>query len=66
MTVDGIRKLLKSCEALEYIDVTEVRWYEAGLQFPVGCKVNFCGIFTKCPATSLILIRVAEYWKQVY
>lgn len=49
ITVDGIRKLLNSCEALEYIDVrscphvTEVRCHEAGLQFPVGCKVNFSG-----------------------
>ncbi|XP_057774036.1 F-box/LRR-repeat protein 4 [Salvia miltiorrhiza] len=49
ITVDGIRKLLKSCEALEYLDVrscphvTEVRCQEAGLQFPVGCKVNFSG-----------------------
>ncbi|KAH6809784.1 RNI-like superfamily protein [Perilla frutescens var. frutescens] len=49
ITVDGIRKLLRSCEALEYIDVrscphvTEVRCHEAGLQFPVGCKVNFSG-----------------------
>ncbi|KAH6771047.1 RNI-like superfamily protein [Perilla frutescens var. hirtella] len=49
ITVDGMRKLLRSCEALEYIDVrscphvTEVRCHEAGLQFPVGCKVNFSG-----------------------
>lgn len=49
VTVDGIGKLLKSCEALEYIDVrscphvTEVRCQEAGLQFPVGCKINFSG-----------------------
>ncbi|KAG6422495.1 hypothetical protein SASPL_119067 [Salvia splendens] len=46
ITVDGIRNLLKSCEALEYIDVrscphvTEVRCHEAELQFPVGCCVN--------------------------
>lgn len=49
ITVEGIRKLLKSCEALEYLDVrscphvTEVRCHEAGLQFPAGCKVNFAG-----------------------
>lgn len=49
ITVDGVRKLLKSCEGLEYLDVrscphvTEVRCHEAGMQFPVGCKVNFSG-----------------------
>ncbi|KAL8519823.1 hypothetical protein ACS0TY_010675 [Phlomoides rotata] len=49
ITVDGIGKLLKSCEALEYLDVrscphvSEVRCHEAGLQFPGGCKVNFVG-----------------------
>ncbi|KAG8365726.1 hypothetical protein BUALT_Bualt17G0001900 [Buddleja alternifolia] len=49
ITVDGIRKLLKSCEGLEYLDVrscphvTELRCNEAGLQFPGGCKVNYAG-----------------------
>ncbi|XP_051121708.1 F-box/LRR-repeat protein 4 [Andrographis paniculata] len=49
ITVHGIRKLLKSCQALEYLDVrscpyvTEVGCHEAGLQFPGGCKVNFAG-----------------------
>ncbi|KAL6523911.1 hypothetical protein OROMI_031006 [Orobanche minor] len=49
ITVDGIEKILKSCEDLEYLDVrscthvTEVRCNEAGLQFPRGCKVNFAG-----------------------
>ncbi|KZV47866.1 F-box/LRR-repeat protein 2-like [Dorcoceras hygrometricum] len=49
MTVDGISKLLMSCEALEYLDVrscphiTKVRCHEAGLQFPTGCLVNFSG-----------------------
>lgn len=49
ITVDGLRKLLKSCEGLEYLDVrscphvTEVRCHEAEVQFPVGCKVNFSG-----------------------
>ncbi|KAL6556724.1 hypothetical protein OROGR_006012 [Orobanche gracilis] len=49
ITVDGIGKILKSCEDLEYLDVrscphvTEVRCNEAGLQFPGGCKVNFVG-----------------------
>ncbi|PIN13979.1 Leucine rich repeat protein [Handroanthus impetiginosus] len=49
ITVNGISKLLKSCEALEYLDVrscphvSEVRCHEAGLQFPGGCKVNFAG-----------------------
>ncbi|KAL3824288.1 hypothetical protein ACJIZ3_020317 [Penstemon smallii] len=49
ITVDGIIKLLKSCEALEYLDVrscphiTKVRCHDSGLQFPQGCKVNFAG-----------------------
>lgn len=49
ITVDGISKLLMSCEALEYLDVrscphiTKVSCHEAGLQFPTGCQVNFSG-----------------------
>ncbi|KAL7132184.1 hypothetical protein ABFS83_12G055000 [Erythranthe nasuta] len=49
ITVDGMSKLLKSCEGLEYLDVrscphvTQLRCHEAGLQFPHGCKVNFTG-----------------------
>ncbi|KAK6160529.1 hypothetical protein DH2020_003910 [Rehmannia glutinosa] len=53
ITVDGISKVFKSCEGLEYLDVrscphlTQGRCHEAGLQFPVGCKVNFGGSLTE-------------------
>ncbi|XP_060191516.1 uncharacterized protein LOC132621313 [Lycium barbarum] len=49
ITVIGIKKLLKSCESLEYVDVrscphiTKAGCKEAGLQFPKSCKVNFSG-----------------------
>lgn len=49
ITIHGISKLLKSCQALEYLDVrscpniTEVGCRQAGLMFPGGCKVNFVG-----------------------
>lgn len=49
ITVDGIKKLLKSCESLEYLDVrsclliTKAGCEEAGLEFPESCKINFTG-----------------------
>lgn len=49
ITVAGIRMLLNSCSALEYLDVrscpfiTKVGCHEAGLQFPKCCGVNFSG-----------------------
>lgn len=49
ITVEGIKKLMKSCEYLEYLDVrscpliTKAGCEEAGLQFPESCKVNFTG-----------------------
>ncbi|GAA0149360.1 ATP synthase [Lithospermum erythrorhizon] len=49
ITTDGIRKLLKSCDVLEYLDVrscphvTKAGCDEVGLLFPEICKVNFSG-----------------------
>lgn len=49
ITLDGIKKLLKSCESLEYLDVrscpliTKAGCKEAGLEFPESCKINFTG-----------------------
>ncbi|XP_060184887.1 F-box/LRR-repeat protein 4 [Lycium barbarum] len=49
ITVEGIKKLLKSCEYLEYLDVrscpliTKAGCEEAGIQFPKSCKINFTG-----------------------
>ncbi|GFQ02210.1 F-box/LRR-repeat protein 4 [Phtheirospermum japonicum] len=49
ITVDGIGRVLRACEGLEYVDVrscpfvTEARCREVGLVFPMGCKVNFVG-----------------------
>lgn len=52
ITARGIKKLLKSCEYLEYVDVrscphlTPVRCLEDGLHFPRDCMVNFAGSLT--------------------
>ncbi|KAL3370137.1 hypothetical protein AABB24_007268 [Solanum stoloniferum] len=49
ITVEGIKKLMKSCEYLEYLDVrscpliTKAGCEEAGIQFPESCKINFTG-----------------------
>lgn len=48
ITVLGISILLNKCNSLEYLDVrscpciTQKACDEAGLRFPVSCKVNFC------------------------
>ncbi|KAL6633916.1 hypothetical protein ACP70R_026587 [Stipagrostis hirtigluma subsp. patula] len=49
LTVAGVSSAIKSCKALEYLDVrscpqvTRDSCEQAGLQFPGGCKVNFDG-----------------------
>ncbi|KAL3338772.1 hypothetical protein AABB24_027745 [Solanum stoloniferum] len=49
ITVEGIKKLMKSCEYLEYLDVrscpliTKAGCEDAGIQFPESCKINFTG-----------------------
>lgn len=49
LTVAGVSSALKSFKALEYLDVrscplvTRDICEQAGVQFPVGCKVNFYG-----------------------
>nr|CAB3450449.1 unnamed protein product [Digitaria exilis] len=49
LTVAGVSSALKSFKALEYLDVrscplvTRDSCEQAGVQFPVGCKVNFYG-----------------------
>ncbi|MCD9642190.1 hypothetical protein HAX54_028873 [Datura stramonium] len=48
-TVEGVKKLLKSCEYLEYLDVrscpliTKAGCEEAGIQFLNPAKINFTG-----------------------
>ncbi|KAF3647693.1 putative pentatricopeptide repeat-containing protein-like [Capsicum annuum] len=49
ITIEGLKKLLKSCEYLEYLDVrscpliTKAGCEEAGIQFPESWKINFTG-----------------------
>ncbi|CAN4123711.1 unnamed protein product [Withania somnifera] len=49
ITIEGIKKLLNSCESLEYLDVrscphiTKAGCEEAGLHFPESFKVNYSG-----------------------
>lgn len=49
ITVNGISMILDCCKSLEYLDVrscpnvTKISCYQAGLQFPDCCKVNFAG-----------------------
>ncbi|PIA35404.1 hypothetical protein AQUCO_03500052v1 [Aquilegia coerulea] len=56
ITVSGIGVLLEACKSLEYLDVrscpnvTKVSCYQAGLQFPDCCKVNFTGSLSELDA----------------
>ncbi|KAL6899535.1 hypothetical protein ACP4OV_006193 [Aristida adscensionis] len=49
LTVAGVSSVIESCKDLEYLDVrscplvTKYSCWQAGLQFPSGCKVNFEG-----------------------
>lgn len=56
ITVSGVDLVLNSCKSLEYLDVrscpnvTKVSCYQAGLQFPECCKVNFTGSLSELDA----------------